>query len=272
MPSALAAAVRLGLAPDPTARPTAAAWAASLRSACAPAPVRLVRRVAAPGERVPPAGASTRPQTTAPSPPAAAAPRSSAPQTPLPSHPPARHRRGHHRLLARALAAALLAAAAVVVGTALSRVDRASTASPVPRAPVSTPLVDPRPVDWRAVLAGLDTRRTEAFATGESLALARVYAPGSLSLARDTDALRRLVAAGVTVPRLRLEVSEVGVVSAQPARAVLRVVDRLPAHDLVARDGSVREHRPGRGRQAWRITLVAADAEWRISAVEPAAD
>ena len=167
----------------------------------------------------------------------------------------------------------MLALAAVALGTALSRVDQESTASPLPRASSTAPsaaAASPAasPADWRQVLAGLDARRSEAFARGESLALARVYAPGSAPLARDTDALRRLAVSGITAPGLRLEVSEVRAVSAEPERVVLRVVDRLPAHDLIARDGTVREHRAGRGPQAWQIVLVPSSGEWRIAAVD----
>jgi hypothetical protein len=188
-------------------------------------------------------------------------------------------RRGGRRLLVRGFAAVVVVAAAVTFGSALSRVDHASTAAPLPGA--SSPVRSPSPStaetagrgpDWRQVLVALDARRSEAFARGESLALARVYAAGSRPLARDTEALRRLVAAGVTAPGLRLEVSQVRPLSVEPRRALLSVVDRLPAHDLIARDGTVREHRPGRGPQAWQITVVPAPGrpagEWRIAAVE----
>jgi len=129
-----------------------------------------------------------------------------------------------------------------------------------------------RSAGWRAVLAGLDRRRANAFAATDAAALRRVYQPGSAPLARDLRRLRALRAAGARAEGLRLAVVDVRLLLERRQQVVLRVVDRMRPYSLVSADGTVLERRAGRGPMAWRLRLQRhAPQGWRIAGVTRAA-
>ena len=97
-----------------------------------------------------------------------------------------------------------------------------------------------------------------------------MYADGSRPYERDAAALLELAEAGVRAVGLRLVIDEVTALRADEALAVLRVVDRMPAYQLVRSDGSVAEVRAGRGPATWLVTLAGGDGEWRIAAISAA--
>ncbi len=59
-------------------------------------------------------------------------------------------------------------------------------------------------------------------------------------------------------------------VSATSERAVVRVVDALPAYDVVDAQGVVVAHARRRLPRAFRLTLLRRDGRWVIAAVRPA--
>lgn len=120
---------------------------------------------------------------------------------------------------------------------------------------------------WLSVLTTLDDRRNAAMANLDAAALVNVYAAGSAPLAADAASIRQLAAAGVRVEGIRLEIRSVQMVRRTPAATTLRVVDRLPAYQIVDADGQVRERRPGRGPLPWLVGLVPAGDGWRIASV-----
>lgn len=269
-PAQLRACVQRAGSTDPATRPSAAEFAGDLRRNGRPEPLRLDGASA--GGPVPlpvqllRSGGADRARPPG-RPPAVQAPRPSV-----------------------ALVGSVLAAlvAAVLAGRSWAAADRpagppplqvlrsAASAAPAgPSAPAaagvptaaSTPAAPAAPVNWPAVLAGLDARRDSAVAGLDAAALAAVYAAGSPPLARDAASIRALAAAGARPSGLRLQVQSVRLVRHTPGRVTLRVVDRLPAYDLVSADGRVFERRPGRGATAWAVDLVPAGDGWRIAAV-----
>jgi serine/threonine protein kinase len=125
--------------------------------------------------------------------------------------------------------------------------------------------------DWPAVLAELDERRAQAFATGDPTVLASVYAAAAPALARDEALVEELVSADLRTEGLELSTLDVGVIEpgvgdARPeGSVVLEVVDEMSPYVLVEADtGDLVESRPGRDERAWRVTLVEADGEWQV--------
>lgn len=179
------------------------------------------------------------------------------------------------------LAVALLGAlaAAVVVGFAWAALTSASEPvrlepprSSAASAAQASPVASVDRVDWRPVLADLDTLRSQAFATGEIELLDRVYAPASAVLAEDRWRLTELRTAGLSARGLRLSLVTVRLVRAEAGGVMLEVRDRLLAYVLVDRNGTVVERRQGRGAQSWQVSIVPAGEpadEWRISSIEP---
>ncbi|WP_142458430.1 serine/threonine-protein kinase [Geodermatophilus aquaeductus] len=294
-PPALLEVVARGLAADPHARGSAAAFALDLRHACRPEPVRL---------------------PTAGIPDADLARTGRGPRTELTHQVPARHRReappevrtrrerswGPTGLLARRAAAAIgvvaLVLGAVALGLALTRsgpgggavpaaTDAAAATAPpassVPPAetadPVATPTARPQPapptaaptaeVDWTAVLTELYARRASAFTTGDPALLEEVYAAGSPLLAADRAYLQALGAAGEVLRGFAPSVSGVTVTAgpADDGTVQLRVVDSRPDCAVVsasAPDGPPLRTEPGRGEVAVAMVLVPGPDGWRI--------
>jgi hypothetical protein len=161
---------------------------------------------------------------------------------------------------------------AVLIGLAWAARDVPPVGS-VPAAPPSLPPhtqapAGDRPTDWWAVLSELDALRSSAFAECDERLLERVYAPGSAAFNADRSRLAELSAVGASASGLRLtllDVTEDKDLSASDGRVVLSVVDELPDYTLVGPDG-VEQHRTGRGRATWLVTLQEVEeGQWRIA-------
>lgn len=249
-PPQLRACLDRAMSADPAARPSATEFARHLRRTGRPAPLRLD---GASGD-----GPALRAERALPS------SRTAPPRPPGPP-PPVKTSRPSVALLA-GLPIALVAA--VLAGRTWAATDRPTgppplqvLRSPAPSAPAAAT------VDWLAVLAGLDARRDAALVDLDAAALAEVYAAGSTPMALDAASIRSLAAVAAHAQGLRLQVQSVRMVRRTPSRVTLRVVDRLPAYDVVSADGRVLERRPARGPVAWRVELVPARQGWRIAAV-----
>lgn len=252
-PAELRACVERAVSADPAVRPSAEEFAGDLRRTGRPAPLRL--------DGAPAVGPGPPPEQSLPG---GRAERARPPGQP----PPVKTRRPSVALLAGVLVAL---AAAVLAGRSWAGADRPAGPPPLQvlrYAAPATPSAPAATVDWLAVLGGLDARREGALASLDAAALAEVYAAGSPPMALDAATIASLAAAGARARGLRLQVQSVQLVGRTPSRVSLRVVDRLPAYDLVsADDGRVLEHRPGRGPAAWAVDLVPAGGGWRIAAV-----
>ena len=97
--------------------------------------------------------------------------------------------------------------------------------------------------------------------------LSRVDAPGSPALRTDQDAVRALVAARVQARGFAVTTSAVEVDSLTATDAVLLVVDRRSAYDLVNSRGVVVAAQPARGDARWRVHLVRVAGGWLVADV-----
>lgn len=120
---------------------------------------------------------------------------------------------------------------------------------------------------WRAVLAGLDRRRAAAFAAQDPAALAAVDAPSSAALRTDRQTASELRRRGASPRGLRWDIVDLAVDSAGPPGVVLRVTDRMPAHELIGANGAVLASRPARADRAWRVTLLPGPGGWRFAEI-----
>jgi hypothetical protein len=155
---------------------------------------------------------------------------------------------------------------AVLVGAASAGIGAGGPAPAASREAAPSPPVPSRsvaPRGWPEVLAGLDARRAAAYADGDPLALAAVYAARSPAGERDRAALSRLLQVGERVHGLRPVLLEVGAQTVSADRVALRVRDRQPPYVVVDRIGRAAT-RPGRGAAAWTVTLIRTDGEWRV--------
>jgi hypothetical protein len=118
------------------------------------------------------------------------------------------------------------------------------------------------------VLTALDVARARAFAAGDPALLDDAVAAGSPAAAADGARLAALAAAGLRVVGVTREI--VSVIPAEPpqphdqAAVWLRVVDRLPAHQVVDAAGTVVEERPARSEAAWLVALADGPEGWRL--------
>jgi hypothetical protein len=119
------------------------------------------------------------------------------------------------------------------------------------------------PVDWFAVLDGLDAARAAAYEAGDVELLRRVYAAGP-HLAADSAQLRRIVAAGDTVRGVRHQLRVIAVLDRQPARVRLRVAQSLPASVRV-RPGQPVTTIPGTPESTVSIELTLTRDGWRLA-------
>ncbi len=151
--------------------------------------------------------------------------------------------------------------------------SRPTTGPPEPTPSTSVaPSVPPGPAGaearWRKVLAALDARRAQAYATNDPAVLARVYAPAGSDLAADDRTeIDKCVRAGCHLEGLRFAVRTLHVDSGGRDRAVLRVVDQLQAYSVVSDDGN-RVSRPAGEPKHRQITLVRTGKGWLISRIE----
>lgn len=299
-PSELVAVISRGLADDPHARGSAAAFALDLRHACRPEPVRL------PVDGVPDAdlartGRGARTELTHQVPGRRVRP------APVVVRPPGRGQRWRARLQDRpvsrvgrslprsavvvAILAGVLAAGWVGVrwagdGDAVTGDGARTVAAAVGSdlddgvaAVPSPPGEDARPADrsgtpgspeaWRAVVGDLYERRAGAFAAAAPEALAEVYTAGSPLLVADEEHARGLAAAGEVLRDFAPTVVAVTGVGEAEDRVEIDLVDRWPAYDVVpagAPDGPALGTVPGRPETTVRMLLVRTADGWRIEA------
>jgi hypothetical protein len=161
-----------------------------------------------------------------------------------------------------------LTGAVVVAGFAGVAWAHAGSRADTAVVPRPTPSAMQRPsVDWAALITRLDAARDAAFTAADPGALLRTYAENSSALATESSAVRALAAHHVQARGLRLVVEVVAVEARTSSHVTLRVVDRLPAYDIVDVHGHVVVHRPARGSHTWQLVLVHTDVGWRIAAV-----
>lgn len=157
-----------------------------------------------------------------------------------------------------------------------------SSAAPTPaRAPSAPPAKAPRTgplsadaglphgqADWRAILAGLDERRSRAFAAADPAQLSTVYAPRAPALRRDQALLHQLMARGARARGLHSQVLAARGTDVSDDRAVVSVTDLLEPYAIVGPDARVQQAMPGRGRAQWDVTLLRTASRWRVYDVQ----
>lgn len=134
--------------------------------------------------------------------------------------------------------------------------------------PVDAPAgMAPAEARWFEVLTTLDQRRARAFATPDPDRLNAVYVAGSDLLAKDRAEIEKCVRAACRIDGLRLEITELHVVSAGRSWVDLEVVDQLQAYTVVEESGE-RTSQPAGEVKTRRITLVRGPAaDWRIARI-----
>jgi eukaryotic-like serine/threonine-protein kinase len=112
-------------------------------------------------------------------------------------------------------------------------------------------------------------RRAEAFTSASAEPLSGVYSDGSDRLAADTDFVESLAAAGEVLRGYAPSVVRVAAADVTGDRAVLQVVDRVPAYEVVPSAGgpAVRSE-PGRGEVTVRMVLRRSADGWRIESAQ----
>jgi hypothetical protein len=123
---------------------------------------------------------------------------------------------------------------------------------------------------WGPLVAGLDRRRAEAFASADPARLAAAVVPGSPAGRDDLAAVQALRRSGLRPVGLVWEVDAIDVVSSSATAATLRVVDHQRAYRLVDVAGRVRESRPSRAQRRWLVGLTREwPGPWRVWSVVP---
>ena len=251
VPTALTALVEQGLHVDPERRPSAEAFAAAVFRACPAATVRLDQAA----------------------PVLAAAPLTHEvlhlPPPPDPSAAPRGWRRiVRPQLLGAVVVALLLGGVGLGLGLhALQAGGRdmvTAPAAPSPSRPVD--LID-ADADLAAVYEALTAARDEAFARASPALLSAAYSAGSPAREADAGVVAALAARGAHAEGLAHRTHSVVVRERSADRAVLAVIDELPAYRVVDAGGTVLAERPGRGQQAFTVALRRGAQGWRIETV-----
>jgi len=113
------------------------------------------------------------------------------------------------------------------------------------------------------VLHRWDRRRAGAWATGDPVALSRLYTRGSSTGRLDVHALRRWTRRGLRVTGLRQQVAALRVVRIGPRQLVVVVTDRTVGGIAL---GAGRRTPVPVGRWArHRIALVRVSGHWRVA-------
>jgi hypothetical protein len=146
--------------------------------------------------------------------------------------------------------------------------------STAPEPPAAVPLAADRretpaaAEEWRAVVADLYGRRADAFAAPWAADLESVYTQASPLRAADEQHAQELASAGEALRGFTPEVVAVHAVDVSGDRAQLDLVDRWPAHDVVAADGTALRSSPERADTAVRLVLIRTGDGWRIDSAE----
>jgi hypothetical protein len=117
---------------------------------------------------------------------------------------------------------------------------------------------------WLPVLERLDSVRAAAYASGDVAMLAEVWAPGE-RLRIDSDRLRDLVASGVTARGVRHRFGTLIVLSESDRRVRLRVLQWLPAGQLLRGGRVVRRLEAGRPAEVLVELVRGSTGWWRLS-------
>lgn len=115
------------------------------------------------------------------------------------------------------------------------------------------------------VLHRWDAARSRAWATGDGLALRRLYVEGSAAGRADIRLLHRYRARGFQVHGLTMQLLAVRVLKRAPGALSLRVTDRLAGGVAVA-DGR-RVRLPGDGVSTRTLVLRRTTGGWRMASV-----
>jgi hypothetical protein len=297
-PPALLEVIGRGLALDPHARGSAAAFALDLRHACRPEPVALTPAA------VPRAGADPRTELTHVVPGRRPRP------APVVVQPPGRLDRcraflADHRpvvpLRAVAVATAVLAVLALTgwLTVRWGSGDDPGTTVAAATAPATPPEEAPLPVEatqpeeapppaeapapgtapaepvtdqeWAAVVTHLYGVRAHAFGTASAGSLGSVWADGSPQRAADEAHARTLAEAGERLRGFAPTVTDVAVLSRSAERVELQLADGWAAYDVVDADrpdGPPLRTEPARPVVPVRVVLVRAAEGWRMESAQ----
>ena len=132
-------------------------------------------------------------------------------------------------------------------------------------APTAIPASAPARSQVLDVLHGWDDARSRAWATGDVAALRRLYVAGSAAGRADARLLRRYLARGLVVRRLRMQVFAVHVMRRDDGILRVRVTDRLAGGVAVA--GRQRLRLPVDRPTARTVVLRRVAGEWRVASV-----
>jgi hypothetical protein len=143
---------------------------------------------------------------------------------------------------------------------------------PVPSSatPATSPAAPPpsaAPVDWRAVVAHLETQRAAAFVNAEPAVLDAVYRPGAPALAADRATVTSIADRGLRAVGFVATVRHVALLRRTADTARVRVVDRLSGYRLVDATGDIEGRGPPRPDRAIVMTLVSNAGRWQVATV-----
>lgn len=281
-PPALLEVIGRGLAADPHARGSAAAFALDLRHACRPEPVALTLAAAArtgegprtelthvvPGRRPRPAPVVVAPDG-----------RLDRWRTVLAGLRPAAPRRvlaGTTAVLAVLALTGWLAVrwgSGEPPGTSVAAVTAPATGPTLPPAPGGDPggpVVVPEPAgarEWAAVVAELYRLRARAFATASPDLLGNVWIEGSPQRTADEAHARALARAGERLRGFAPSVADVAVLSRSAERVELQLADGWAGYEVVDADrpgGAPLRTEPARPMAPARVVLVRGAEGWRL--------
>jgi hypothetical protein len=154
-----------------------------------------------------------------------------------------------------------------VVGVALLSDDTAAVGSASGPVPARSKATSAR-ARALAVLHDWDRRRAAAWATGNEVALTRLYTARSTAGSADAALLRRYLQRGVTVTGLRMQVLRAAVFVDRPRRVVVRVTERLTPR--AARVGTRSVLLPRDSAETHVVELRRIAGSWRVAAVTSA--
>lgn len=143
-----------------------------------------------------------------------------------------------------------------------------------PAAPTTgQPVAAPARAESEALelLRDWDSRRAEAWAAGDVVALRSLYVPGSASAEADVEMLRRYVARGLVVEGLSTQVLALSLLRDPfPGTVRVEVTDRVTGGRAVTRDGAA-QALPVDEASTRVVTLRQVDGAWLVADVRDVA-
>lgn len=119
----------------------------------------------------------------------------------------------------------------------------------------------------REVLRDWDAARERAWTSGDTVALRRLYTPGSVAGRRDVAMLEAWSARGLRLTALSTQVLRLQVVVERERRLVLVLTDRVARAEA---DGVPLPADRSSTRRLVLLRAAGADAPWRVASVSPA--